>query len=190
MAALSSPQQLDAIILAGGASRRMGADKASLMWGGVRAVDRVADLARSLGAGRIVTAGPRDFGLPHAPDPAPLSGPVAGVKAGLRWLGADTQLVLVLAVDAPTLQPRDLAPLIAAGGAGAAFDGFPLPMVVQACCAPTDAEDGWALRRFIAAAGLAWLPPDPAATDRLRGANTPQDYAALARAAGWATPAF
>jgi molybdopterin-guanine dinucleotide biosynthesis protein A len=34
-----------AIILTGGASRRMGADKAALEWDGRRAIDRVAALA-------------------------------------------------------------------------------------------------------------------------------------------------
>ncbi|HEX5377541.1 MAG TPA: NTP transferase domain-containing protein, partial [Phenylobacterium sp.] len=89
---------LGAIVLTGGASSRMGVDKASQLWGGRRAVDLVADLARNAGATRIVTAGDGEFGLPHAPDPRPQSGPVAGVMAGLRWMGSGVDRVLILAV--------------------------------------------------------------------------------------------
>ena len=42
--------QLGAIILSGGASSRMGVDKAAMDWLGRRAVDRVADLAFEVGA--------------------------------------------------------------------------------------------------------------------------------------------
>lgn len=177
--------RLDAIILAGGASRRMGVDKAAQVWGDRRAIDHVVALAASLDARRIVTAGPADLGRPHVPDPAPLSGPVAGILAGLRWLGAKTDRVLVLTVDAPTIQRLDLIPLIEAPGNGAAFAGFPAPLVLRWSAAPRDAEDNWSLRRFAERAGLAQIAPDPAALERLRGANTPQERETLARAAGW-----
>ncbi|HEY0651236.1 NTP transferase domain-containing protein, partial [Phenylobacterium sp.] len=48
---------LGVVILTGGASSRMGADKAALLWGGRRAVDRLADLARELGAAAVLTSG-------------------------------------------------------------------------------------------------------------------------------------
>ena len=45
---------LGAVILTGGSSRRMGADKAAELWFGVRAVDRVAEVARDCGANYAV----------------------------------------------------------------------------------------------------------------------------------------
>lgn len=167
---------LGAIILCGGGSRRMGRDKAVLDWGGRRAVDRVADLARSVGAERLVTAG-ADLGLPWVPDDAALGGPVGGVLAGARALGTDR--LLVLAVDAPTMRPEDLAPLLAAPGAGATYEGLPLPMVILASALPEDAGAGWPLRRLVERAGLASLPVPDEALPRLRGANTPEEVAAL-----------
>src|SRR5690349_21774956 len=92
------PMALGAIILAGGASSRMGVDKATQDWNGMRAVDRVAALARSLGCDPVIVAG-GDYGLPFVPDP-PESGPAGGVMAGaaaLRKAGAAR--ALVLAVD-------------------------------------------------------------------------------------------
>ena len=53
---------IGALILAGGASRRMGEDKAALAWGGQSAVQRIAALARAAGASTVITCGPGDFG--------------------------------------------------------------------------------------------------------------------------------
>lgn len=166
---------LGAIILSGGASRRMGRDKARLDWNGRRAVDRVADLARSVGAEALVTAG-ANLGLPWVPDDDARAGPVGGVLAGARALGMAR--LLVLAVDAPTILPEDLAPLLASGGC---YEGLPLPMMLEAGAIPADAEAGWPLRRFVERAGLAILPVPEGAMARLRGANTPEERAVLLR---------
>jgi len=166
---------LGAIILCGGGSRRMGRDKALLEWGGRRAVDCVAGLARAAGAGAIVTAG-ADLGLPWVPDDEAGAGPVGGVLAGARALG--TARLLVLAVDAPTVTVEDLAPLLARGGF---YEGLPVPMVMDAAALPADAEAGWPLRRLVERAGLMALPVPDGALARLRGANTPEEVEALSR---------
>ncbi|MES2341247.1 MAG: NTP transferase domain-containing protein [Pseudomonadota bacterium] len=180
----NAPNLLGAIILTGGASRRMGTDKALQLWGGVRAIDRVVALARGAGAVQIVTAGEGDYGPPRAPDPAPFSGPVAGVLAGLALLGERFTRVLILAVDAPTLRVEDLAPLLTAPGPGAAFEGFPVPMAFDPTAVPADVRQHWPLRRFVERAGLTQLAGAADAADRIRGANTPEERARLLRAAG------
>jgi molybdopterin-guanine dinucleotide biosynthesis protein A len=176
---------LAAVILTGGASRRMGQSKATGMWGEVRAVDRLSNLARAIGAKAVVTAGGPDLGLPHAPDPVPLSGPVAGVRAfaALRGSG-DAERWLILAVDAPTIRPEDLVPLLAMPSPGACYESLPLPMVLWASAMPADAEDGWPLWRLVERAGLARLAPNPGRLAHLRGANTPAERAALLAASG------
>lgn len=168
---------LGAIILCGGGSRRMGRDKAALEWGGRRAVDWVADLARAAGAEALVTAG-ADLGLPWVPDDEAGAGPVGGVLAGAKALG--TSRLLVLAVDAPTVTARDLAPLLASGGF---YEGLPVPMVVDATALPSDAEAGWPLRRLVERAGLKALPVPDGALARLRGANTPEEFRSLSSSA-------
>lgn len=171
---------LGGLILAGGASRRMGRDKALLEWDGVPAVDRLHDLARRAGAAEILVSG-RDYGLRFVPDPHPLSGPVSGIVAGasaLARLGCDT--VLVLAVDTPAMTVDDLAPLLAIAGPGAAYDCGPLPMVLKLAVLPADAGNDWPLRRLVEQAGLAIVACPEEALPRVRGANTPAEHAALA----------
>lgn len=177
-------QDLDAIILTGGRSRRMGQDKASQLWGGRRAVDLLGDLARDLGARRILTCGEGDFGLEQIRDPRPHGGPVSGVLAGLTALGPGNTRVIVLAVDAPTLTATDLAPLLAAASPGAAFVGLPIPMIAERAAFPAEAVGDWPLRRLVERAGLAQIEPDPTAALRLRGANTLEERERLLREAG------
>lgn len=167
------------LILTGGSSRRMGRDKAALDWGGVRAIDRVAAVAQALGAHSVLTVG-ADLGLPWIADPQPGAGPVGGVLAGAAALKAlGLERALILAVDAPTLTAADLAPLLDAPAPGGAYDGLPLPMVINLSALPVDAAPGWPLRRLVERAGLAVLALPADAEARLRGANTPDERAKL-----------
>ena len=85
---------------------------------------------------------------------------------------------VVLAVDAPTIRPGDLAPLLASGGC---YEGLPVPMALDAAALPPDAEAGWPLRRLVERAGLRALPVPEGALLRLRGANTPEERDGLLR---------
>lgn len=164
-----------AVILVGGRSSRMGQDKAVLDWGGQRAVDRVAQIARAAGAASLLTAG-GDYGLDFVIDPSPFAGPVAGILAGLAAL-ADQGLgrALVLAVDTPTLTLADLTPLLDAPAPGAAYEGFHLPMTTPTSPAPPNALPDWPVRLLIEALGLTRLACPPQARARLAGANTPAE---------------
>ena len=171
---------LGAIILTGGASSRMGADKAELLWDGRRAVDRVADLAAAAGAAPMLTAGARTYGLPGVSEQPAGGGPVAGVVAGAAALkAAGCRRALVLAVDAPTILAQDLAPLLAAAAPGAAFAHLHLPLVLFLDAIPPGAGAGWSMARLITDAGIRLVPPPSDAVERLRGANTPAERAAL-----------
>ena len=159
----------------------MGSDKAVLDWGGRRAIDRVERLALGAGAAMVMTAG-GDYGLPFVEDPEPRAGPVAGVLAALPILrAAGVERILLLAVDAPTLLPHDLTPLFAASAPGAAFAGFPLPTLLDVDAIPADADRRWPLRRLIERSGATALPCEEALARRIRGANTPEERAALLR---------
>lgn len=103
---------LDAVILAGGRSSRLGGTpKAELEVGGVRLVDLAVAAAVAAGAGRTVVAGPPGLVAPpvisRREDP-PFGGPVAGVAAALDALPhaephaeTDAAWVLVLSCDLP-----------------------------------------------------------------------------------------
>lgn len=171
---------LGAMILSGGASSRMGADKGEQGWLGRRAVDRVADVARAVGATTLVTVGERDYGLPQVADDPPQGGPVGGVQAGAAFLRrAGCARALVLAVDAPTLVGKDLAPLLSASGVGAAYEGLHFPLVFDLTALPPDAQPDWPMARFAEMIGVLRLACPEHARLRLRGANTPDERVAL-----------
>ncbi|MFG2990820.1 NTP transferase domain-containing protein [Streptomyces sp. NPDC048257] len=123
----------DAIVLAGGAARRLGgADKPALSVGGRALLDRVLDAcpdARTtvVVGGRRPTARPVDW---TREDP-PGGGPVAALDAGLRRTTAE--LVLVLSADLPFLDRETVRALLDAPGADGAMlrdpDGRDQPLV-------------------------------------------------------------
>ncbi|PZS05531.1 MAG: molybdenum cofactor guanylyltransferase [Pseudonocardiales bacterium] len=106
----------DAVLLAGGAARRLGgADKPGLDVGGRSLAARVA--AAASGAGRLILVGPpradvaADVVTREVP---PGGGPALALAAGLRHVEAD--YVAVLAADLPFLTPAVIDVLRAAAG--------------------------------------------------------------------------
>ncbi|MDB5463143.1 MAG: hypothetical protein JWP23_1532 [Phenylobacterium sp.] len=163
------------VILCGGSSSRMGKDKALVDWRGVTALDHLAALSREVGIRVVLTAG-ADHGLPAVLDAAPGEGPCGGILAAALRLRADGyDRALILAVDAPTVTASDIRPLLEAGGPGAAYEGLPLPMVIDLAAVPPDTEAQWPLKRLVQAAELVVLPCSDQARPRLRGANTPEE---------------
>ena len=95
----------DALVLAGGAGRRLGGGKPQVQVAGRALVDHA--LAAVAGALHRVLVGPADLARPGVPttleDP-PLGGPVAGIAAGVAALQAlddPAAVVVVLACDVP-----------------------------------------------------------------------------------------
>ncbi len=154
---------LDVVVLAGGASRRMGRDKAALVVDGERLVDRMVDRMATVADRVLVASGTRSLGrADEVADAAGCTGPLAGVLAALRQEGAG--FLGIVPVDAPWTDPRlvhRLAVLCQQGHRSAAVattDGH-----VQALHAVIDRDATPAIEARVAAgersprALLAWL---------------------------------
>jgi molybdopterin-guanine dinucleotide biosynthesis protein A len=99
---------LGGIILAGGASRRMGTNKALLRLtpGGPTLIEQVVDRLRPFGPLLLVTNTPDAYaflGLPMVPDALPGTGALGGLYSGLA--AAEAGANFVVACDMPALQP-------------------------------------------------------------------------------------
>jgi molybdopterin-guanine dinucleotide biosynthesis protein A len=108
----------DAIVLAGGASRRLGgADKAEVEVGGRRLIDRAVESVRD--ARRVVVVGPErpvPYPVTWVRERPPEAGPAHAVAAGLEEVRR--QIVVVLAVDLPLVGSALVARLVDAVGTG------------------------------------------------------------------------
>ncbi|MFK0101221.1 NTP transferase domain-containing protein [Streptomyces sp. NPDC091040] len=106
----------DAIVLAGGAAKRLGgADKPAVRVGGRPLLDRV--LAACPDAGTTVVVGdrrPTARAVTWAREVPPGGGPLAALGAGVRHTSAER--VLVLSADLPFLGADTVAALLAASG--------------------------------------------------------------------------
>lgn len=102
--------QFDVVVLAGGASRRMGHDKALLQVRGRRLVDDVAARMEQVAGRVLVASGGRPLGRDdEVPDAPGCAGPLAGIVSAL----GDTRapLLAVVPVDAPHTTPELVARL-------------------------------------------------------------------------------
>ena len=105
---------LAAALLAGGQSRRMGRDKATLALGGAPLWRRQLEILRQLGPSALLVSGreipawlPADTRF--IPDELPGRGPLGGVAASLA--AAPATHLLALAIDMPAMTARHLAEL-------------------------------------------------------------------------------
>jgi len=187
--------QFDAVVVAGGAGRRLGgADKPSLTVGGRPLLERV--LTACAGADRTLVVGPRRptgrTGVHWLRENPPGGGPLAAVAAALPEVSAP--LVLLLAADLPFLDTATVTRLLTAvGDADGALlvdaDGRDQPLTaayrthaLRAALAALGDPAGRPLRALTAGLRLIRLP-DPA--DASFDCDTPDDLAtARRRAAG------
>jgi molybdopterin-guanine dinucleotide biosynthesis protein A len=109
---------LGAVVLCGGASRRMGRPKAWLPFGRERMLERVVRLVGDA-AGSIVVVAAEGQELPSLAadvtvvrDPVAGRGPLQGLAAGLGAFSDSIELVYATATDVPFLEPRWIGRLI------------------------------------------------------------------------------
>jgi molybdopterin-guanine dinucleotide biosynthesis protein A len=166
--------RFDAVVLAGGAGRRLGGiDKPALQVAGRSLLDRaLAAVHGCAGLGRVVVVGPpRDLptGVGQAREQPAGAGPLAALVAGLDELAGGGQapgdVVVVLAADLPGVAPEHVRALLAdLDGAG---PGVPAAVAVDRTgrWQPLLAAYRWqALDHLLATAGdprdrpVRWLP--------------------------------
>jgi molybdopterin-guanine dinucleotide biosynthesis protein A len=102
----------EGFVLAGGASRRMGRDKALLPLDGATLLEKIAATVRAA-TGKITLIGPlkyADLGLPVVPDEIENCGPIGGLYTALRITNADWNLIV--ACDMPEVTEPFLTQLL------------------------------------------------------------------------------
>jgi molybdopterin-guanine dinucleotide biosynthesis protein A len=105
---------LSAILLAGGLSRRMGVDKATLLFAGEPLWQRQLRMIKEVGPAALWLSARGELpwcppGIEVVVDKTPSRGPLSGVTAALRRL--QTSHLLVLAVDLPQMTTGHLREL-------------------------------------------------------------------------------
>lgn len=200
---MSEPRALFGLVLAGGASRRMGRDKAALAYRGRTQLERTFDLVARhtdrafVSVRREQAADPARAGYPQIVDAIEDAGPIAGIAAaqaahpGVGWL--------VVACDLPFLDDAALELLVARRGTHpitayrSSHDGLPEPLcaiyepatrsgILESIAARRNCP-----RKFVIASGVPLLDqPDPSALDNV---NTPEEFTlAAARLSDGSTP--
>lgn len=105
----SIANDITAVVLAGGASTRMGMPKALLPWRDARFIDHIVAQLQSQAATIAISSNEAasftSLGLPILADPFPdRRGPLAGMLAGLRF--STTPLTLFVPCDSPAIAPQ------------------------------------------------------------------------------------
>jgi molybdopterin-guanine dinucleotide biosynthesis protein A len=106
--------EVEAALLAGGASRRMGRDKTSLLLAGRSVIERMIEILAPLFSRLRIIAGDGSrfsaLGVPVQPDLRPGCGALSGVHAALATASAEA--VFVVACDLPLLHPALIRGLV------------------------------------------------------------------------------
>jgi molybdopterin-guanine dinucleotide biosynthesis protein A len=176
-------------VLCGGASRRMGRDKALIELDGVMLAERVARVLEAAGCDPVVFVGgdAARLGPPTGrtvvADGWPGQGPAGGVLTALgHFAGTDADTVVVAACDLVTLSTDAVAAVMSASpdAVTIADSGRPEPMLARwrvSCAAAV--ESAFATERSLlgiaTALGAARVAVDAAA---MRNANDPADLEA------------
>ncbi len=170
------------VLLAGGASSRMGQDKAELLYHGRPLIAHMLALLEGLGLDRVVVSGDRAEFAGIA-DISPFRGPLGGLASVAMQL-PDAEL-LVVPVDMPQLGAVLLSRLQRAPAAACVhFVDLPLPMRLRLDAPLRDWLGDWladlqaprALHRMQTGLQSLALPLQMADQLQLGNANTPADW--------------
>jgi molybdenum cofactor guanylyltransferase len=183
----------DAVVLAGGTSRRMGGgDKTTLPVGGVPLLDRVLDALAA--ARRVVVVGderPTLRPVTWTREQPPGGGPAAAAAAGLRRVDAD--VVVLLAGDLPFVDGGTVDRVVAAAQPSGAVlgdgDGQPQWLLgawprARLTSALAGEQNGASLRAALAPLRPAVLAPAPGGAEWLDCDDPADVSAAQARLGG------
>ena len=173
------------LLLAGGRSRRMGRDKAGLVWNGRTLLELQSQRLADAGARRVLVSG--DYPQHQSvPDLRPEQGPLGGLQAVAEQI-EDGPLV-VLAIDMPQVTPELLATLARTPARSAHYRGHILPLRIEL----DPALRAWlrdshrrppaerSLRALFAECGGIILPLPEDGERLLANCNTPEEWEALA----------
>jgi molybdenum cofactor guanylyltransferase len=201
---------MNAFIVAGGQSTRMGCDKALLPLDGAPLIARVLDLLRGTAISPRICGSRPDLArfAEVIPDNFPQCGPLAGIEAALAV--SDTELNLFLPVDLPVLPAAFVRWLMARAAASQATATIPVvadrpqPLcavysrrLLDGIRASLAAGDCKVMKGILAApeslgeqldlfnvetvaSSLSEWPSSPPVTEWFRNVNTPADYERLA----------
>jgi len=190
---MSAPGRLAALLLAGGASTRMGQPKLLLDRGGQPLWRVQTEKLQALNPGELFISIPPEISLPAGPwkilhDEQPGLGPLSGIHAALK--GMKGEWLVVLAVDLPDMSAAFLQNLCAMArkrglGIVPQFDGFyeglvaVYPRAIADLCGKHLAGEDRSLQRFVrqglADGLLAVYPVVDSERPLLRNVNSPAD---------------
>lgn len=181
-------------VLAGGRSRRMGCDKAAILYEGTTLLERVVAAGLHAGLPMLVVGRERPQGFPHSSvrfvtDQYPDSGPLGGLLTAFAHLEGDC---LALACDLPRLDSATLAWLLTTAASFdpaqdvvASVDGQCQPLFTLWRRSSTErlarafAAGERSLIRCLVASGCAVIPLPEQFTQAVVDCDTPEDLARL-----------
>jgi molybdenum cofactor guanylyltransferase len=180
--------QVSGYVLAGGASSRMGQDKALLPYDGMTLVERLAGIVREAAGSVAVIGDPEKYGAlgyPVFADQVPGCGPLGGLHTALTISSADWNLVV--ACDMPGISVDTLRTLVDGAVASskncvvaASMGGEMEPLCAvyhQRCLAAVSRavkEKRFKMKDLVAELDPLIIPVDPAVVANI---NTPAEWA-------------
>ncbi len=188
--------KIAAVLLAGGESRRLGQDKASLSWNGCPLWQHQLETLRKIRPAEIFVSArsvpawqPPDVAL--VKDPEPARGPLGGLFSALSAMNGSH--LLILAVDMPAMTANYLQSLIekCAPGCGACshlggraeplaaiYPAEALPIVEATYQSGTDVSLRSLVRKLLKCGLMVAVEADEGERELFRNINRPEDLAA------------
>jgi molybdenum cofactor cytidylyltransferase len=210
----ANSEQRAAIILAAGASTRVGSPKATARGPSGTMLQSTCRPFFAVEATPLVVTGfsaleverlAKELGLQFVRNPAPSRGMVSSLRVGLESMVPEVKLVFVHPVDCPGVAPETLRTLLsslqssrealAAKPLHRGRGGHPVLLRKEACTLFRTCSEGWTLRQFLASLGSRVLQIETEDQAVVRDLDTSEDIRAwlqesarIPSPANWPTP--